>query len=189
MLNGRRLVLHEREDLDMWLEFASICRNTGNVKLSERILNISMKMLSTGDSSVHSPNSRLFQEIMERKLKYAMLKQQWTIGERPKALQGLDNLIRMMSNNGNMSPIAGPIDPLYREDASVQLNCILKLGQWKLAMIEPGVPVDANTRKEVLKLYHRATIVDPTNYIAWHEVSFPYPFSVSSLLERMYRNE
>ena len=38
LLNGRRMVLSEREDLDTWLEFASLCRNGGNTALAERVL-------------------------------------------------------------------------------------------------------------------------------------------------------
>ena len=40
LLNGRRMVLSEREDLDTWLEFASLCRNGGNAALAERVLHM-----------------------------------------------------------------------------------------------------------------------------------------------------
>ena len=54
-------------------------------------------------------------------------------------------------------------------DTELHLNCLLKLGQWKLASLETGVPVDSNTRKIILTVYNRATLVQPQSYSAWHE--------------------
>jgi hypothetical protein len=48
-------------------------------------------------------------------------------------------------------------------------DCLLKLGEWKIAMVEPGEVVDRSTRREVLALYGRATLVDPQSYRAWHQ--------------------
>ena len=36
-------------------------------------------------------------------------------------------------------------------------------------MVEPGEVVDRSTRREVLALYGRATLVDPQSYRAWHQ--------------------
>jgi phosphatidylinositol kinase/protein kinase (PI-3 family) len=166
LLNGHRLVLHEREDLDMWLELASLCRNTGNLKLSERILTMSSNMLSSSISNT----TAAAQELMERKVRLALLEQQWTMGDRLDALVGLDSLIKQSVGDSSPGRYAGDQRGQYNEeDANVQLNCILKLGQWKLSMIEPGASVDPNTRREVLQLYHRATMVDPNSYSAWHQ--------------------
>ena len=54
-------------------------------------------------------------------------------------------------------------------DTELHLNCLLKLGQWKLASLETGAPVDANTRRVILSVYNRATMVQPQSYSAWHE--------------------
>ena len=48
LLNGRRMVLTEREDLDTWLEFASLCRNGGNTALAERVLNMTQRFATGG---------------------------------------------------------------------------------------------------------------------------------------------
>ena len=47
LLNGRRMILNEREDFDSWLEFATLCRHGGNNALAERVLNMSWNMLSS----------------------------------------------------------------------------------------------------------------------------------------------
>ena len=36
-------------------------------------------------------------------------------------------------------------------------------------MVEPGEVVDRSTRREVLALYGRATLVDSQSYRAWHQ--------------------
>ena len=51
LLNGRRMVLSEREDLDTWLEFASLCRNGGNTALAERVLNMTQRFATGGGGS------------------------------------------------------------------------------------------------------------------------------------------
>ena len=53
--------------------------------------------------------------------------------------------------------------------AVLAVDCLLKLGEWKIAMVEPGEVVDRSTRREVLALYGRATLVDSQSYRAWHQ--------------------
>ena len=89
---------------------------------------------------------------------FAMLKQLWVSPtKRSQALSGLESLIRLM---GDFATSA---------DTTTHLNCLLKLGEWKIAMIEPGMVVDKSTRRDVLTLYGRAITVDPTDYRAWHQ--------------------
>lgn len=45
---GRRMVLNEREDFSMMLEFASLCRHGGNHALAERVLSNSGRALGGG---------------------------------------------------------------------------------------------------------------------------------------------
>jgi hypothetical protein len=54
-------------------------------------------------------------------------------------------------------------------DSWIHLECLLKLGQWKLAVIEPGQLVTRSQRQEVLELYQRAINVNNKSYRAWHE--------------------
>ena len=106
LLNGRRMVLSEREDLDTWLEFASLCRNGGNTALAERVLNMSQRpaINSPSGSNNHNNNNNnnnMSDEAnasMDRRVKFALLKQQWAVSDRKPALNGLDALIRSASN-------------------------------------------------------------------------------------------
>eukprot|EP00595_Chromulina_sp_UTEXLB2642_P003213 CAMPEP_0196768462 /NCGR_PEP_ID=MMETSP1095-20130614/42795_1 /TAXON_ID=96789 ORGANISM="Chromulina nebulosa, Strain UTEXLB2642" /NCGR_SAMPLE_ID=MMETSP1095 /ASSEMBLY_ACC=CAM_ASM_000446 /LENGTH=1571 /DNA_ID=CAMNT_0042138109 /DNA_START=3776 /DNA_END=8494 /DNA_ORIENTATION=- len=156
LLNGRRLILKEREDLDTWLEFSSLCRNTGNLKLAERLLNIINDTIQNSSFDIDPADFA----VMNRKIRYALAKQQWSVGNKVDAILGLESLIKS---------VLPPHPNVNQSDSIVQVNCILKLGQWKLAMIEPGIAVDSATRKEVLGLYQRATTIDPLNYSAWHQ--------------------
>jgi hypothetical protein len=194
LLNGRRLVLSEREDLDTWLEFASLCRNGGNSALADRVLRMSQRLASssvasnmvnnviargggggggggggsgrggasTGGSRNRSHSHANLDEgtlMMERKIKFALLKQQWAVSDRKAALSGLEALIKSYSTAWGPSSSA-----VAQEDSTVHLDCLLKLGEWKIAMVEPGEAVDRGTRTDVLNLFSKATLVDPQSY-------------------------
>ena len=104
LLNGRRMVLSEREDLDTWLEFASLCRNGGNTALAERVLNMSQRSpTNAGNSNSHNSLSDEANASMDRRVKFALLKQQWAVSDRKPALNGLDALIRSASNGWETS--------------------------------------------------------------------------------------
>ena len=91
LLNGRRMILNEREDLDTWLNFATLCRKGGNSALAERVLQMTQRMSSIYNFS-HATDSA--SEEMDRRIKFAMLRQQWAVGDRQSALQGLESLIQ-----------------------------------------------------------------------------------------------
>jgi hypothetical protein len=117
-------------------------------------------VVSGQGNSMFAPMSEESVVIMERRIKFAMLKQQWVKSNRLEALQELDNMVKTIpavehhsSNNADSS----------------YLSCLLKLGEWKIGILDPGKPVDINTRMEVLALYSRATAVDPTSYRAAHQ--------------------
>eukprot|EP00981_Chlorochromonas_danica_P010478 scaffold3243_cov173-Ochromonas_danica.AAC.11 len=164
LLNGRRMVVSEKEDLDTWLDFVSLCRNGENLTLADRVLAMTKQSAFSGryssTSSTAAASASSFSEDeanMELRIQFAMLKQQWSIGEKQSALQGLESLVR---NSRSTSSIEG--DHSY-------LSCLLKLGEWKVAILDPGQTVDSSTRLEVLSLYSKATLVDPNSYQAWHQ--------------------
>jgi len=235
IMNIRRIILHEKEDIDTWLEFATMCRHGGNVALAERILNtmsseifgrnmadvartppraLSSQTLSSLGHLPKSPSSSnlgtfgptlmkhpLMSIAMERKICLAVLRQRWSVGQRNEALKELENLINTIdeptgtggglpkSNSGaDMSAGMGTRRPSFQqlsqdsgassgsffpspreEDNRIHLECLLKLGRWKLDSIEPGQLVTPAQRKEVLDLYQRAIAVNNKSYRAWHE--------------------
>ena len=73
-------------------------------------------------------------------------------------------------SSGSFFPDGGFSGATPREgDSWIHLECLLKLGQWKLAVIEPGQLVTRSQRQEVLELYQRAINVNNKSYRAWHE--------------------
>lgn len=189
LLNGRRMVLSEREDFDTWLEFAALCRHGGNHDLAERVLLVSQRAITCASSGVLHPvgteagmfcsgrssgdlprdrgsgdclNDSISQSpedfSMECRIRFSMLKQKWAVGAHSQALNGLDALIRSLGR-----------DPCKGTDAVTHHDCLLKLGEWRVAMADPGQPVDSNTRRDVLALYSRATLVLNSSYRAWHQ--------------------
>jgi hypothetical protein len=50
------------------------------------------------------------------------------------------------------------------EEAKIHLECLLKLGAWKLAVLSPGEEVGVERRREVLDLYQRAININNKSY-------------------------
>ena len=169
LLNGRRMVLNEMEDFDTWLEFATLCRHGGNNALAERVLNMSQKLVSQRMESTEGVATA--EEVsMGYRIKFALLKQDWVLTndsterytsnstsrilDKATCVQGLEELLRSLTGT---------------TDSATHLDCLLKLGEWKVNMVEPGKVIDKSTRRDVLALYGRATMIDTTSYRAWHQ--------------------
>lgn len=117
------MILNEREDLDTWLDFASLCLNGGNVALAERVLQMTQRFSSTYQFS-HRSASGSSNEEMDRRIRLAVLKHQWAVGSKRDALNGLETLIRdswslpstttgalLQSPRSSFAPIGLPISP------------------------------------------------------------------------------
>ena len=88
-------------------------------------------------------------------MRLAMLKQDWENPlKRGQCVVLLEDLIKKLSQTTHND---------------VLLECLLKLGEWKLSLVEPGIVIDKSTRRDVLALYGRATMVEPQSYRAWHQ--------------------
>jgi len=240
------MILNEREDLDTWLDFASLCLNGGNVALAERVLQMPQR-LSSSSQFTHRSASGSSNEEMDRRIRLAMLKHQWAVGSKSDALSGLQTLIRdawtlpgisagsvsgsswqssrspfsnvglslspesaqnarpnsvldpfgninkfaplniSVGNFGSNSNIGSTNESLHfgsgvasapvqaapilssGKDATVHLESLLLLGEWKVSIMGPNDHVDQVTRREVLAMYRTATTVDPQSYQAWHQ--------------------
>lgn len=131
LLNGRRMILSEREDLDTWLDFATLCRNGGNTALAERVLSMAQRLSSSsGIGALSGAHSVMDDKSVsqDRRIQLAILKQQWVVSDRRSALLGLEQLIQSIgySNTGgygssiNNNP---PSSSIWNSDSSpVSLN-------------------------------------------------------------------
>jgi FKBP12-rapamycin complex-associated protein len=102
--------------------------------------------------------------VMDCQIQYESLRQKWQRGEHIQATQQLSNLVHFISSRSSSS--SGTSSKALSE---LHLECLLKLGIWKLKLIDPGTTVDSHVRKEVLGIFANATLVDPHSYRAWHE--------------------
>lgn len=182
ILNVRRSILGYREDVDTWLDFVMLCRHGGNIELAERLISVIRDDLQEPISLSRS-NSELFGNrvayiaadspmlpaqndmnatlVTDFRIQFEILRQQWARGNYSYAvseLSGLVNNISAMSSNHTS-----------QELSKVHVECILKLGAWKINMIPPGTPIDLNTRIDVMTLYSQASTIDPKSYDACHE--------------------
>eukprot|EP00644_Phytophthora_capsici_P000839 jgi/Phyca11/109030/e_gw1.16.2.1 len=136
----RALILTPHEDIDTYLQFASLCRQSGNLSLS-------LKMLSVAPSS-GSPSFG-FGEKDRHRVAFAYLKHLWAAGQKQEALSDLHRLVVRIS-----------------EQEELLVKCHLKLAEWQLAVHDQQiehVPVES-----VLSSLRLCTELEPRSYKAWH---------------------
>lgn len=164
MLKVRALVIKPKQDMDMWIKFANLCRKSGRLNLAEKSLN---SLLEAG--SPENP-SRAPPQVV-----YAQLKYMWAKGQQREALRHLvEFTTRMLQDLGlnpndlitQPLPLEGPGIPKHVEEYTKLLaRCFLKQGEWQIAL-------NSNWRKEtseiILGAYLLATHFDDKWYKAWH---------------------
>jgi serine/threonine-protein kinase mTOR len=163
VLSVRSLILHPRDHIDAWLQFASLCRQSDNFFLAERVLSErlapssealapGLKPLSSGDG-MSAPGPGSDSVLSTRfKVEYAYVKFVWAHGEKHEALQRLSELIRN----------------LPAEDVKLRVRCLLKLGEWELARLLPGAVLEPSVYRKVADAYQAATHLDACSYSGWH---------------------
>lgn len=97
MLRVRALVLSPRQNIDMWIKFANLCRKSGRMGLAEKSLDLlkdsadrgrgGAALLQNGGPGSNAPYGLTGSpEIM-----YAQLKYKWALGAQPRTLQRLQS--------------------------------------------------------------------------------------------------
>ncbi|WPK25591.1 hypothetical protein PUMCH_002911 [Australozyma saopauloensis] len=164
MLKVRALVISPKQDMEMWIKFANLCRKSGRMSLAENSLN---SLLEQG--SEHNP-SRAPPQVV-----YAQLKYMWAKGLGKEALRHLvDFTTRMLQDLGldpddlitQPVPRDGPGVPKHVEEYTKLLaRCFLKQGEWQIVL-------NSNWRTEtseiILGAFLLATHFDSKWYKAWH---------------------
>lgn len=164
MLKVRALVIKPKQDMDMWIKFANLCRKSGRLNLAEKSLNLLLE-----EGSPENP-SRAPPQVV-----YAQLKYMWAKGQRPEALRHLVDFTTRMSQDLGLNPndlitqplpSEGPGIPKHVEEYTKLLaRCFLKQGEWQIAL-------NSNWRSEtseiILGAYLLATHFDNKWYKAWH---------------------
>ena len=195
MLKVRALVLSPKENLDMWIKFANLCRKSGRIGLAEKALD------QLHDASGHNyagqalaPNG-LSGPIVVPEVVYAQLKYQWATGQTDISLQQLRTFTTDLavqfdayssSNIGHgVNGINGVSGTNLLLDSNSQngktprndktniskllAKCYVKQGEWMTAEMHGyWNPKGSHVVRETIDAYAHATTYDKGWYKAWH---------------------
>ena len=192
MLKVRALVLTPRQNIDMWIKFANLCRKSGRMGLAEKSLDLlkdsagqvrgNAHLLQNGGPGANAPyGSTGIPEVM-----YAQLKYKWAAaGAQPKTLQRLqtfsldlssrleafNNSHGTASQNGFFNIADGNRttgEPKRDTKAITKLlaKCYVKQGEW-ISTLSNG-DWASDQVQEVIDAYARATTYNMNWYKAWH---------------------
>lgn len=182
MLKVRALVVSPRENLDMWIKFANLCRKSNRMGLAERSLSALENVVQESAGQGTPPE-----------ITYARLKYNWAAGYQKEALQVLREFTSAMtedftkynaalalhnehSDGGGVNSIGdsnhpdvvtarqriGDVDKFRRLLAKSHL----KQGEWQTALQRGDWRADGV--RDVLNSYAAATQYNRNSYKAWH---------------------
>ncbi|KAJ3215347.1 phosphatidylinositol kinase- protein kinase tor1 [Dinochytrium kinnereticum] len=166
ILRVRALVISPKEDTEMWIKFANLCRKSGRLGLSYKtlasLLNTESRDLGVLDMLNNSPH-----------VIYACLKHTWASGVRDHAFKQMRDFTKTLVerlgiltlNDINFHVEQNKNDPGKLNLIKLLARCYLKLGEWQIALQEELNDV---VIPEILKSYLAATHCDKEWYKAWH---------------------
>ncbi|VEU23256.1 DEKNAAC104384 [Brettanomyces naardenensis] len=165
MLKVRALVVRPKQDMDVWIKFANLCRKGGRLGLSEKALNLLLDEGTPGQQASRAPPQVV----------YAQLKYIWARGQNKEALNHLIDFTSKLSRDLGVDENEAINQPLPTEiqGASEDIErytrllarCYLKQGEWKIAMNPKWSQTEASG---ILGSFLLATHFDPKWYKAWH---------------------
>lgn len=199
MLKVRALVLTPKDNPDIWIKFANLCRKSDRMGLAERSL------ASLGGINDDGTNSGPPQ------VAYARLKFNWATGNQQQALTFLrdftSNLAddyarynatltnglhgdRMMGVNGTESGqdprVARKRLAESTKYAKLLAKCYLRQGEWQAYLLRGDwtSPRSQEAIKNILASYHAATQYNQSWYKAWHAYALANFEVVTSITSR-----
>jgi len=185
MLKVRALVLTPKDNPDIWIKFANLCRKSDRIGLAERSL---ASLGGIGDfGSVSGPPP----------VAYARLKFNWATGNQQQALSFLRDFTMRLADefqhfnnsnpatnlqNGGMNGTQGPdhvaqdlLTQRRRMDETEKYSkllakCYLRQGEWQAYLLRGDwtSPRAQDAVRDILSSYHLATQYNDSWYKAWH---------------------
>ncbi|KAJ3037894.1 phosphatidylinositol kinase- protein kinase tor1 [Rhizophlyctis rosea] len=162
----RALVISPREDMEMWIKFANLCRKSGRLSLSYKTL-----------SGLLSQDNKDFRSLDIKSnappVVYACLKHLWASGSKEHAFHQMKEFTRAVVERcgiTSLSDIGFQVE-CSRSDSgkaalvSLLARCYHKLGEWQSNLQEE---LDDAVIPEILRSYLAATHCDKDWYKAWH---------------------
>ncbi|KAF0683063.1 Aste57867_24843 [Aphanomyces stellatus] len=153
----RSLVLNPKDDVHVWLKYARLCRQNGQLHLAFNALsNVGADVLAAQlELEPHAPLVTSLEQHNPR-VAFAYLKHLWAESKEEVALKQLHSLIKVLEQDQS------------NEYVSLRVQAYTQLGKWQVTMMEPRTHND-HLFVQVLTCLKTATQLDPTNYKAWHE--------------------
>ncbi|KAG1342788.1 serine/threonine-protein kinase TOR [Cocos nucifera] len=163
LLAVRELVLPPTEDIETWLKFASLCRQSGRISQARSTL---IKLLQ------YDPESSLEFSLCHGhpQVKLAYLKYRWSLGDdlkRREAFSRLQDLAVQLAAATTNTYSSAQLSHANASNAGVPLlaRVYLILGRWKKAL-SPGL--DDDSIQEILISFKNATHCAKDWAKAWH---------------------
>ena len=182
MLKVRQLVLSPKDNKEVWIKYANLCRKAGRASLAKKAINLLKVSADNSDHLVADPND--LPEVC-----YAQHKYNWASGDKARAMGELREFTNTLADQCSGLAIAinsmeaAPANPMnvYQQSKPVELKakkqdmanmklllskCFLRLGQWQT--YAQGGDWESEDIHEILMSYHSATQYNPEGYKAWH---------------------
>ncbi|OQR87010.1 Phosphatidylinositol kinase (PIK-L2) [Achlya hypogyna] len=158
----RSLILEPKDDVDVWLKYARLCRKSGHLNLAASALasvgaSVFMESIVL-DPTVPILNVHMLeQETHNPLVAFAYLKHLWAESKEELALKQLHDLINALEAFDEGDTLV-----------ALRVQAYTQLGKWQVALTEPKKHSDSMF-DQVLGCLNTATRLDPTNGKAWHE--------------------
>lgn len=157
IIQVRSLVVSPLEDMKTWLKYASLCRKSGRLALSQKtlVMLLGMDPAKNCDKPIPTTNPQVT---------FAYLKHMWKSSQKKEAYGKLQHFVQHSLQTRALQLIT-PEDTQQRTQLNKLLaRCYLKLGDW--ADMLYGVNEESVT--QILEYYSLATEYDKYWYKAWH---------------------
>eukprot|EP00004_Rigifila_ramosa_P027283 TRINITY_DN882_c0_g1_i1.p1 TRINITY_DN882_c0_g1~~TRINITY_DN882_c0_g1_i1.p1 ORF type:complete len:2377 (-),score=590.06 TRINITY_DN882_c0_g1_i1:39-6899(-) len=153
VLAVRAMVVPAREDVYLHLKYAALCRKSGRLSMSHKVL---MNLLGTDSSTPHPTETLPCTPVGFHYIKHIFA----TPGGKPEAFERLKAFVSRLNA---MEPATSSLS--VAEIHSLQARCRLKLGHWQRSLDEA---LDETSIPEILGYFRSATEHDGQWYKAWH---------------------
>lgn len=184
ILRVRSLVIKPKQDMNVWIKFANLCRKSGRLGLAQKTLNTLLE--ESGDPE--NPNTARAPPPVV----YAQLKYMWATGSQKEALNHLISFTSRMAHDLGLDP-SNMIAQSVPQNSSVSQHhiedytkllarCFLKQGEWRVSL-QPNWRLE--NPDAILGSYLLATHFDKSWYKAWHNWALANFEVTSSISQHM----
>ncbi|KAL2916207.1 phosphatidylinositol kinase-related protein kinase tor1 [Polyrhizophydium stewartii] len=180
ILRVRALVVPPKEDPEVWISFANLCRKSGRMNLSAKTLMGLLNEPVQGFAAI--PLATNPPQVV-----YACLKHLWASGSREAAYAQMREFTNLLVARLGETPSTDAVTSVEAEHdpnghaplLSRLARCFLKLGDWQIALREG---LSESIIPDILRSYLAATQCDRDWYKAWHAWAYAN-FEVLSFFE------